>query len=79
MKPARLRVVKTARPPQAPILRGVQLAYRPGEANRCPGCGRSHWHVGRSSAECAFCAFPLPIVEEGNSRGSIASLLESGR
>jgi hypothetical protein len=34
--------------------RAYRLLYRPGEVNRCPGCGRSQWHVGRSNAECAF-------------------------
>lgn len=39
--------------------RGYRVHYRSGEANRCPGCGRSHWHVGRSSAECASCGTTL--------------------
>lgn len=46
-----------------PATRGYHVAYRPGEANRCPGCGRSHWHVGRVSAECGFCGTALPLVE----------------
>lgn len=43
--------------------RGYHALYRPHETNRCPGCGRSHWHVGRLLAECAFCATALPIAE----------------
>lgn len=49
--------------PHNPAARGYCVAYRPGEANFCPGCGRSHWHVGRVSAECGFCATALPLIE----------------
>lgn len=48
-----------------PALRGYHAVYRPGEANRCPGCGRTHWIIGRLSAECAFCATALPLAETG--------------
>lgn len=37
-------------------------AYRVGETNRCPGCARSNFIVGRSSVECAFCATAMPIA-----------------
>lgn len=37
------------------------ILYRQGERNRCPGCHREHWHVGRASAECAFCGYTLPF------------------
>lgn len=50
-----------AEPAAAMLERGFQPVYRAGETNRCPGCGRSHWLVGRSTAECAFCATALPI------------------
>ena len=43
--------------------RGYHVVYRGGEVNRCPGCGRSHWHVGRLSAECGFCGTALPLME----------------
>lgn len=43
--------------------RGYAPVYRHGEANHCPGCGRSNWIVGRHSAECAFCATALPFNE----------------
>jgi hypothetical protein len=46
-----------------PARRGYHVAYREGEVNRCPGCGRSHWHVGRLSAECAFCGTALPLTD----------------
>jgi hypothetical protein len=42
--------------------RGYHAVYRPQESNHCPGCGRSHWHVGRISAECGFCATALPFA-----------------
>lgn len=42
-------------------LAGPLVAYREGSTNHCPGCRRSHWHVGRITAECAFCATALPL------------------
>jgi hypothetical protein len=36
--------------------------YRQGEINRCPGCGRTQWRVGRITAECAFCGTALQIA-----------------
>jgi len=38
-----------------------RAAYRCGETNHCPGCGRAHWYVGRVLAECAFCGVALPL------------------
>lgn len=38
-----------------------RAAYRCGETNHCPGCGRGHWYVGRVLAECAFCGVALPL------------------
>jgi hypothetical protein len=49
-----------------PADRGYHIAYE-GNGQRCPGCGRSHWLVGRLMAECAFCTTALPI--EGSSGG----------
>lgn len=40
--------------------RAAIATYRIGQA--CPGCGRSHWHVGRATAECAFCATAMPLA-----------------
>lgn len=45
--------------------RAYRPHYRPGEVNRCPGCGRSQWHVGRLSAECAFCEAVVPLAPDG--------------
>lgn len=42
--------------------RGYHAVFRDGAVNHCPGCGRSHWWVGRQLAECAFCGTALPIV-----------------
>jgi hypothetical protein len=44
-----------------PVMRGYVLTYHGGAPNHCPGCGRSHWHVGRTMAECAFCETALPL------------------
>lgn len=41
-------------------LSGYRPAYRTGTA--CPGCGGSHWTIGRFSAECAFCCTALPLA-----------------
>ena len=45
-----------------PELRGYGIMYYQGQMNHCPGCGRSHWHVGRISAQCAFCETSLPFA-----------------
>jgi len=31
--------------------RGYYIMYREHDTNWCPGCGRSHWHIGRMLAE----------------------------
>ena len=46
-----------------PAKRGYHAVYRENEVNHCPGCGRTHWYVGRSLAECGFCATALPLME----------------
>ncbi len=46
-----------------PARRGYHAMYRENEVNRCPGCGRTHWLVGRTLAECGFCATALPLAE----------------
>lgn len=45
-----------------PARRGYHVAYHPDGINRCPGCGRTSWHIGRSSAECGFCHTALPLA-----------------
>jgi hypothetical protein len=44
-----------------PHARGYAAIYREHETNHCPGCGRTHWHIGRTTAECAFCTTALPL------------------
>ena len=40
---------------------GYMPLYHSGEVNHCPGCLHSHWFIGRSSAECAFCGTTLTL------------------
>jgi hypothetical protein len=47
-----------------PSARGYLIIYRAGETNHCPGCGRTSWLVGRTSAECAFCATAIPLADQ---------------
>jgi hypothetical protein len=60
--------------PHNPAKRGYNAVYRARETNYCPGCGRTHWYVGRVSAECGFCSTALPLAEVeyswGGSRAS---------
>ena len=53
-----------------PAARGYQVLYRRDEVNHCPSCGRTHWYVGRVSAECAFCSTALPLIEAVTGNGS---------
>jgi len=47
--------------------------YHGDGSDRCPGCGRQHWIVGRYSVECAFCSSVmmlkdgsrLPVARDG--------------
>ena len=55
---------------------GYVLVYRRQRDNACPGCGRSNWIVGRSTAECAFCHTALPLAEPVEPENSIATQTE---
>jgi hypothetical protein len=46
-----------------PALRGYHAVYRENAVNHCPGCGRTHWLIGRLLAECGFCGTALPLSE----------------
>lgn len=46
-----------------PAARGYHVVYRENELNHCPGCGRTHWYLGRVLAECAFCSTALPLAD----------------
>lgn len=54
-----------------PASRGYAALYRQGQVNHCPGCGRTHWYVGRVSAECGFCATAVPL-QDASTRGAAA-------
>jgi hypothetical protein len=43
--------------------RGHHIVYHANADNHCPGCGRSHWYIGRISAECGFCGTAVPLAE----------------
>ena len=58
-----------------PQLRGYHAVYRENAVNHCPGCGRTHWLIGRMLAECGFCGTALPL-SESYMRGS-SSLIHS--
>src|SRR3954469_21914090 len=49
--------------------RGHHIVYRINESNHCPGCGRSHWYIGRISAECGFCGTAVPLAEARHGDG----------
>jgi len=50
--------------------RGHHIVYRANAANHCPGCGRSHWYIGRVSAECGFCGTAVPLAEASRHEAS---------
>lgn len=52
--------------------RGHHVVYRANESNRCPGCGRAQWFVGRMTAECGFCGTAVPLAEAKWSGGGSA-------
>ena len=56
-------IIDSARNQFNPSSRGYHAVYRDNEVNRCPGCGRTHWFLGRMLAECAFCSTALPLQE----------------
>jgi len=58
-----LSSIESRRAAYNPRARGYHAVYHPGEVNHCPGCGRTHWMIGRVSAECAFCTTALPLLE----------------
>lgn len=63
----KLKLVVSAVEPKlvARPIRRMIPAYRPGETQRCPDCDGTQWHLGRSSAECAFCHGVLPLAGDG--------------
>jgi hypothetical protein len=57
-----------------PNARALPSIYYEGETNHCPGCSRTQWHIGRMTAECAFCATALPL-QSTLTRGMNAPLI----
>ena len=51
-------------------LRQFRPVYHPDVINHCPGCGRTHWWIGRITAECAHCDTALMIVSKGGRRST---------
>ena len=49
---------------------GFRPIYRFEIVNHCPGCGQTQWHIGRSSAQCAFCATAMPFAHQPESRAA---------
>ena len=62
-----------------PSARGYHAVYHEGEVNHCPGCGRTHWLIGRMSAECAFWSTALPLKEAGTQGPAATPVFWSGR
>ena len=56
--------------PHDPALRGYQILYHRDQVNHCPCCSRTHWYVGRVSAECGFCAAALPLADAVTGHGT---------
>ena len=66
------------RDPFDPATRGYHAVYRENEVNHCPGCGRTHWYLGRILAECAFCGTALPL-QESHRHGPVATVIHRSR
>lgn len=58
---------------QAPV-----PVYRSHSVNHCPGCGRTQWHIGRTTADCAFCGTTLLLEEPAASPTRIRSRKGNG-
>ncbi len=59
-----------------PAQRGYHAVYREHQVNHCPGCGRTHWLIGRMSAECAFCSTALPLAEASMRSHTSAAVIQ---
>ena len=73
-----LSSIESRRGPFNPNARGYHAVYHEGEVTHCPGCGRTHWLIGRLSAECAFCSTALPLKEAGTSGPAPTPVFWSG-
>ena len=61
-----------------PAKRGYHAVYRDDDVNHCPGCGRTHWYIGRMLAECSFCATALPLSDSFRQTGNARVIGRSG-
>ena len=61
-----------------PAKRGYHAVYRENEVTHCPGCGRTHWFVGRTLAECGFCSTAMPLMESYR-QGAMFSTMQRSR
>ncbi len=50
---------------------GYRITYRLGNTNFCPACSGTQWHIGRHTAECAYCSTALPLADFAERRPSI--------
>ena len=71
-------VTVSRRPAFNPSARGYHAVYHEDEVNHCPGCGRTHWLIGRMSAECAFCGTALTLQEAAGRGPSARPVFWSG-
>jgi hypothetical protein len=70
--------IESHRDPFNPATRGYHAVYRANDVNHCPGCGRTHWYLGRVLAECAFCGTALPL-QETHCSGQSATVIRRSR
>ena len=73
-----LSSIANARGQFDPATRGYHAVYRENQVNHCPGCGRTHWYLGRVLAECAFCSTALPL-QESYHQGAASAPVFRGR
>lgn len=59
-------------------LRGYAPVYREHETNHCPGCGRTHWLIGRFSAQCAFCETAMPLEASFSKNSDDPTIVKRG-
>lgn len=62
-----------------PSAGGYHAVYREGQVNYCPGCSRTHWIIGRVTAECAFCSTALPLGDGCNQRDEDPGIITQGK
>ena len=72
-------MLSSATIPFNPASRGYHAVYRENEVNHCPGCGRTHWYVGRALAECGFCSTALPLSESFRQPSEAAVIVRRSR